>query len=440
MYGQNHSELASNPDATVEQLQLVANISTEVNRALARNSSATGELLRHILWECAERDVETEKLALKHPNVLADDLLSLGKKYPSELFLNPSLERIFHEDPELLEELPELLGLPNCPDHLIRMAVTSQSRSALLTMLRNSSVPKELRHQFGKKFFEEEARVRLDEFLQLSIDQGDDNATEFIKAYDGLCKLRSCCIPDFIELNLNDHQNRLKDQLNCGFPYTSTKWPWPCETENFHSQPIAQKDLKKASDLLDEKLGDGLLQVWLTPSFMEPMVRIIPRGDLVEEMDDFYPKNAPWLPASYDESAGLTFYQDQAIVPFPHVNWIQIGSMYPKPHLALQGWCENHENSYFIDNSEELSTRIESIGLPIMESKPRYFDPTTRKIHLGGYARSTGNEADLVSWEDDSRRLLYYVTESEGIFSLAVTYGYDHNGVAVFDVQISTDH
>jgi hypothetical protein len=46
----------------------------------------------------------------------------------------------------------------------------------------------------------------------------------------------------------------------------------------------------------------------------------------------------------------------------------------------------------------------------------------------------------LVSWADNSRRLLFYVSEEEGIFAMAVTFDRDESGQVTFRADLSSDH
>lgn len=88
--------------------------------------------------------------------------------------------------------------------------------------------------------------------------------------------------------------------------------------------------------------------------------------------------------------------------------------------------------------AEKLEKKIEALDIPSMDSA--YLDPKSKAIHLGGYVAGYGNEADLVSWADNSRRLLFYVSEEEGIFAMAVTFDRDESGQVTFRADLSSDH
>jgi len=77
------------------------------------------------------------------------------------------------------------------------------------------------------------------------------------------------------------------------------------------------------------------------------------------------------------------------------------------------------------DLQEKLSMLIEDLGLPCMDGS--YLDERSQAVHIGGYVRPSGNEADLVSWTDDTSRLLFYVSEPAGIFTMAVTFRRDES-------------
>lgn len=201
-------------------------------------------------------------------------------------------------------------------------------------------------------------------------------------------------------------------------------------------QPIAQIDLDRAGQTLNEPLGDGLLQVWFAAkptgksrAVWEPLLRAIPRSALNDSMDDFYPEGAIWNP----EINASVFSLRKEYVPSARVEWLPLGKMYPRPALVLSEWCENQPITDLL--SEEFSSLIENSGLPCMEGK--YLDDKSKSIHLGGYVSGYGNEDDLLSWVDQSLRLLFYV--SQGFLTIAVVYRRDSSGQAIFHVRITAD-
>lgn len=110
--------------------------------------------------------------------------------------------------------------------------------------------------------------------------------------------------------------------------------------------------------------------------------------------------------------------------------------MYPRPWSVTHLWCEAQPQMN-PDLQEELSKLIEDLSLPCMDGG--YLDARSQAVHIGGYVRRSGNEADLVSWTDDSNRLLFYVAEEEGIFAMAVTFHRDQSGQPIFEARLSSD-
>lgn len=76
-----------------------------------------------------------------------------------------------------------------------------------------------------------------------------------------------------------DKVDRTASMLSGPF-FTTKKHPIPTAHGEM-MYPIVQIDLRVASELVDEELGDGLLQLWYENKTFEGVVRVIPRTDVV---------------------------------------------------------------------------------------------------------------------------------------------------------------
>ena len=110
---------------------------------------------------------------------------------------------------------------------------------------------------------------RIDEFLPLdepgsqeflamfAENQSDEELSDFIRDYESQSRIFS-----FPRLEAFD-VNRQKDDLFFGgIPFTSEKWPWPLDSKGCRLYPIAQIDLKNASEIIQFNFGSGKLQIW----------------------------------------------------------------------------------------------------------------------------------------------------------------------------------
>ena len=219
-----------------------------------------------------------------------------------------------------------------------------------------------------------------------------------------------------------DRNSRLADQIVKGFPFTSSKHPWPKSSDGSHMQPVAQLNLEMASRLIGAALGAGLLQVWSNPTLTEPIIRVISTQDLGEPIDAFYPPEAPWLS---DDDESCLFYEDAFAGAL--VEW---GA--PKPQFpSISGFLsrKSHGFSYSNDIEERCDKIIESLGF-LVSSQP------APQIQLGGYPWAVGNEADSVSYTADGRQLLLYIRDGQGMFSLQVVFETGTTGAIDFDVVV----
>ena len=284
-----------NADSTSVQLADLMNHSGEINRLIGRHPNADSETLAEIIgfWDTDEDqiDLELRRSVVKHPHASMETLVKLGREFPSLLLENPSLKLLLSEHPDFFESIPEVLMIPECPVELMRSAFESGDLMQKAMLALNPGLPDDFCEQFSQIKLAAQSDTALEKFA-------DSQKDKWVKEY--LSKYRSTsrpfCIPRFLDLDRMNPDHRKQDQVLSGFPYTSDRWPWPVGENGEHMQPIAQIDLENASINLGESLGSGLLQVWGGVNESELSLRTIPKPDLLEPVDDFYPEDAPGLP------------------------------------------------------------------------------------------------------------------------------------------------
>lgn len=437
-------ELARNSQTDAEMLASLAGQHIAVDRALACHPNATGELLESLIYaedEAGNFDRTVRASVVSHPNVTSGNFAELACLYPEAAVRNPSLMQLVAVNASLLWRCGQLLEQPACPVGLIELAFESDSHSTMFPALRNPNLPEPLRQRLGPATLYAEAETLLDEFEAAQV---DELTRSYVRVYRNQAIALPYAVPVYLPFNAEDRNHRVADQVICGFPFTSQAWPWPQDRNDGFMQPIAQIDLVNAGQLLGEALGDGLLQVWFSTDPGEddagswsPLLRVVPRAMLTEALSHFYPGEVPWDPArESDEGGDCIFGLPRSLVPSARVAWIPLGRMYPRPWWVTQSWCEGQPRMNQ-DLQEKLSMLIEDLGLPCMDGS--YLDERSQAVHIGGYVRPSGNEADLVSWTDDTSRLLFYVSEPAGIFTMAVTFRRDESGQPIFEVRLSRD-
>lgn len=218
---------------------------------------------------------------------------------------------------------------------------------------------------------------------------------------------REYCTPQFLGLDSGKRSHRIADQLIRGVPYTSDRHPWPRGDEGLPLQPLVQLDLQNVSALLNENLGDGTLQVWVSIKAEDNILRVIPRPDIAEPLTepDQWVESAPW---NDEDSADCIF--GYALAPNPRVEWEAKGPMFPTPHRVLNTW--------------EGGLRIvaESLEHALEAGKIRSSAKLVGNFHLGGWPWTVGNEGDVVDYSADGAKLLICVRDGQGMFTAQVIY------------------
>jgi hypothetical protein len=421
------AEKAMNPNTSASDLNGCFGVKGWIDLLLTRHPLSSTELLEKL---SDSYDDEIRKNIVIHPNVPLDSFKSLGKQYPWEMLKNPELSLFLKKEPDLADDLPTIYASTACSLDSLKWAAKQGTRFQQLNVLRNPASPESIKEKLSAKYFYSEAVAKINKLIRSQVGV----KKQFLKAY--MESSASYCMPNFLPFDHNNPSHRIEDQAIRGFPFTSKSYPWPMTERSVH-QPIAQINLKKAGELINDNLGDGLLQVWLEVSETEPHIRIIPESSLSEPLDTFYPDNPFWE----DEYGGALIYRNFNDLPTPRIEWIPMGKMFPNPFLTHSDWWEiDLELDY--DAMEKLSEKINKIGIPMnMQS---YFG-SDAFLRLGGYPDADGNSSGLIEWPKytskgsaQPEKLLLYIAGSD-MFCLAVTYSMNASNEIKFDVRISCD-
>lgn len=148
-------QIAANADSSPADLSLIVNKSVEVNRLLAAHPKATTAILSEVIKyrttdrgeEFSHYDEQTLRIAVRHPNILVDDALRLGRTFPDDLFMNPSIDLIVDENPRLLSEDNYLddnysmLQAGGCPTRVLERIAVEGTRAEQAAVARNPRLP-----------------------------------------------------------------------------------------------------------------------------------------------------------------------------------------------------------------------------------------------------------------------------------------------------------
>lgn len=205
-----------------------------------------------------------------------------------------------------------------------------------------------------------------------------------------------------------------------GFPFTSAQWPWPLANDE-PMQPIAQVNLESAGKLLGESMGDGLLQCWASamfghPTHWDPLLRIIPKADLLQTIDSRYPqggrRNRYKSDSRREGLGGPGEWWTK-----PRVEWIPMGGMFPDPIEAMVGlWSP--ENLGFSELRDALSfaAAIHQTGIPL--TVQGCFGQM-EGVRLGGFP-DAGHvyPSEWLDWETGQNSSLSFTTFAQPVVSV----------------------
>lgn len=223
-------------------------------------------------------------------------------------------------------------------------------------------------------------------------------------------------LPEFHEMDRSNRDHRLADQIVGGFPFTSTKWPWP--SNNGPAQFVCQVNLGLARRLLNHDFGDGLLQVFADhyDACDEFTVRTIPTADLSEPLSDDYPPEMD----RFNEEGMLSIQGIGA--PTPRMSWVPAGDMFlngvtdaiPEELRALR----NPRRRRLLDRVFEIDEEMWDSDYPYSGNTDLLGDPMN-SMFLGGYAFGDGNGWNL--HKPAERVLLNLWSDGGALWHLAVS-------------------
>lgn len=444
-------EIASNAESSSDSLSSLENQSVEVNRLIAAHPKATPDLIAKVIEYrdqlSNDYDSETRQTAIRNPNISIDDALRLAREFPDDLFMNPAFNAIVAAQPKLFDGEFALLQAQGCPIDVLRRFAHTGTRAEQAAVARNPGLPSDLRDLLTAEYFYQRD---LKELAQITARQDDEIVRNFVNMYAGTT--RPFCTPRFLPLDRLNPEHRIADQVFCGFPFTSTDFPWPVEKLGNHMQPIAQINLKNAADLLGLKLGGGLLQLWGgtdSSQKVELQIRVIPEISMSSALDWFYPEQAPWLNSGYDFSGcAHSAIEQMDFQPFGldccRIEWHAPRKMfYPMfgkrifnpreddrlKHDLYDRWDE------FDSELEELESEADAACVSRHSSFKEAWGEEPL-VFLGGYAEALGN-----AWDRYPGNMLFYHSLDYGsMMTVGITYRIAKNGTVKFDANWTCDN
>lgn len=135
---------AANETTPSEHLEELARENVKLARLVAKNHSATSELLQEL---ASSSDVTTRRGVATNPNKPSDVLLHLGAEFPEQLLDNTMFSLLLLENPNLLPDMPlatlrNLLKREAVPVSFLEWATTHADRDVLLAVALNPNMPK----------------------------------------------------------------------------------------------------------------------------------------------------------------------------------------------------------------------------------------------------------------------------------------------------------
>lgn len=145
----NLSQLSSLEQEAVDEetkgdrLRELAEISIELARLVASNSSATPELLQEL---AVSSDVIIRGNIAANPNTPTEILLNLGARFPEQMLENPVFSLLLLENPNLVNEMPlptlqSVLQLKQVPIFFLEQAANKQEWQVQLAVTMNPNTP-----------------------------------------------------------------------------------------------------------------------------------------------------------------------------------------------------------------------------------------------------------------------------------------------------------
>ncbi|PUE48961.1 hypothetical protein B9Z47_05450 [Limnohabitans sp. 2KL-1] len=299
------------------------------------------------------------------------------------------------------------------------------------------------------------------EFLAMFAEnQSDEGLGNFIRDYESQSRIFSVPVLEAFDIN-----QRKDDLFFGGIPFTSEKWPWPLNSKGHRLYPIAQIDLKNASEIILFNFGSGKLQIWgeyrgncykgFEKNFDKKInsedwrlrfsddfkfiFRVISEGDLLDQV-------LPEVSKEIDSIGDKLFYKYSQIIGldegFNKLNWQSQGEMfYPnfekffyfgevsnkkdkKSSIKVSECYQDLEEEFYLALDKELN-----------DSDVMSADRLWRKIGpvctLGGYPPSLYHN----TFSYDSKIFLFFKCKGD----FAVTFKKDSKGILNFSLDSHYD-
>lgn len=468
MEKQRMLELASNPKTTPEVLAQIVASDFDVDCLLARHPNATEELLRRLSkcaddwrWTAVGQELPSKCLLgalsewkgrilgpiMRHPNAPIDLLKAFGYLYPADILDNPRIHRIATRHRSVLHSVagdPHNLELPGWPENYLRQVAKRGTRRERAAIARNPALPVDLRAILAPEaLFQSD----ISSLLSLASKQNNGMVRRCIELYANTS--RPCATPSFLPFDRANPDHRVANQIFCGFPYTSIRWPWPTEELGDYMQPLVQIDLTVATGILGVDLGSGLLQAWGGINFSkttELMVRVIPRSDLTDDLDWFYPHKAPWLDKylRFDDCVVHHCMIPEDVAPFSpdycRVEWVEQSRMFYPTISSRIFFCHKSDEVDWLSQCDygEIGQEIH----PLDEDTDIFSSNSATDVsgkscfaYLGGYEPDLGN-----CWGRYGENLLFYYSDDDGVMiNIGITYQRNEAGQLEFKIGLGVE-
>ena len=353
-------------DASAVKLMRLVDQDFETNRLIAAHENADGPILDAVsaFRIDDEIDIETIRLCLKHRNVTLRIIMQFGDIDWRQVIVNPAFDAFIGNGALELEMIPGLLKSEYCPPYIIDMVVDGCNERSNLYLLQNQKISESVRGKILEKSFD----LLMNRFDIAIVNSKRQEVKDFLEAWRQTPRV--VFLPIFLDHSV-DRENikdRLSDQLVNGSPFTSSSWPWPVNDNQVAKQPLLQINLETASNNLGINLGVGVLQIWmdsveeeisLRGQFGNIEIRIIPKSDCYEFLEDLSPVEGPW-DELFDEYMQLDGQSS------PRVKWVSVGIQLP--FMPMGGWSQ--------------STRIGKLAGALTEDEfIEYFKEIAPNIH-----------------------------------------------------------
>ncbi len=142
---------ASSTKTTPKKLKELAQISVELARLVATNTSASEELLLEL---ARHKDERVRRSVATNPSTPVKAAMAVGSQFPEDLLNNPSFNLYILAEPNLLtgigaSALRALLKREVCPDSFFAYAASQDDEATQLAILTNPRAPKSIIQQLA---------------------------------------------------------------------------------------------------------------------------------------------------------------------------------------------------------------------------------------------------------------------------------------------------